>query len=79
MNDRVLKASVAVSQVPARLRERFQDAREEIRDRGDRGDNPVVTAIIWGAVILIAMTIVGSLIALGNKADTKVDNVDIGD
>ncbi|MGP3777058.1 hypothetical protein ACTWJ8_40120 (plasmid) [Streptomyces sp. SDT5-1] len=78
MSDLFLKASMRLAQIPAFVGRRLAEAREEIDERGDRGDNPVVTVILWVAGIGIAVTIVASLVMLGNRASSKVDNVDLG-
>ncbi|MGW6144265.1 hypothetical protein [Streptomyces sp. NPDC055140] len=78
MSDRFLKASMLLAHLPAAVSRRIKEAREEINERGDRGDNPIVTVILWVAGIGIAITIVAALVALGNRASSKVDNVDLG-
>ncbi|MFI7008852.1 hypothetical protein [Streptomyces sp. NPDC050145] len=78
MSDLYLKASMKLARIPAALNRRITEAREEIDERGDRGDNPVVTVILWVAGIGIAVTVVAALVALGTRASGKVDNVDLG-
>ncbi|WP_338704311.1 hypothetical protein V2W30_41095 (plasmid) [Streptomyces sp. Q6] len=79
MSDVFLKASMRLAHFPAALSRRLSEARRQIREEGERGDNPIVTVILWVAGIGIAITIVAALVALGNRASTKVDNVDLGD
>lgn len=78
MSDLYLKTSVLLAKIPAAVSRRIAEAHEEIEERGDRGDNPVVTVILWVAGIGIAVTIVAALVALGTRASSKVDNVDLG-
>ncbi|MFE2991479.1 hypothetical protein [Streptomyces sp. NPDC059262] len=78
MSDRFLKASMLLAHLPAAVNRRIKEVRKEIDERGDRGDNPIVTVILWVAGISIAITIVAALVALGNRASSKVDNVDLG-
>ncbi|MYT68332.1 MULTISPECIES: hypothetical protein [unclassified Streptomyces] len=78
MSDLLLKTSAKLAQIPAAVSRRLEEARTEIDERGDRGDNPVVTVILWVAGIGIAVTIVAALVALGMRASSKVDNVDLG-
>ncbi|MEB3959174.1 hypothetical protein OKJ48_02715 [Streptomyces kunmingensis] len=70
--------STLLTQLSAAISRRLDQARDEIDQRGDRGDNPVVTVILWVAGIGIAVTIVAALVALGMRASHKVDNVDLG-
>ncbi|WP_372347445.1 hypothetical protein [Streptomyces sp. KL116D] len=78
MSDLFLKTGMLLARIPAAISRRVEEAHEEITERGDRGDNPVVTVILWVAGIGIAVTIVAALVALGNRASSKVDNVDLG-
>ncbi|MCQ4214258.1 hypothetical protein [Streptomyces longispororuber] len=78
MSDLFLKTGLLLARIPAAINRRIEEAHEEINERGDRGDNPVVTVILWVAGIGIAVTIVAALVALGNRASSKVDNVDLG-
>ncbi|MFI0242572.1 hypothetical protein [Streptomyces sp. NPDC016845] len=78
MSDLYLKSSLLLARIPAAVRRRLHEARTEIAEHGDRGDNPVVTVILWVAGIGIAVTIVAALVALGMRASSKVDNVDLG-
>ncbi|MET8213692.1 hypothetical protein ABZT51_49185 [Streptomyces sp. NPDC005373] len=78
MSDLFLKASMLLAHLPTAVSRRIEEARAEIEERGDRGDNPVVTTILWVAGIGIGITIVAALIALGNRAASNVDNVDLG-
>ncbi|MFD9791376.1 hypothetical protein ACFWXK_10535 [Streptomyces sp. NPDC059070] len=77
MKDTYLKATVAMSLLAGRVRAHFADAYEEMSERGERGDNPVVTVLLWVAGITVALGIIGALVKLGTKASTKVDNVDL--
>ncbi|MFE9558433.1 hypothetical protein ACFYMW_36380 [Streptomyces sp. NPDC006692] len=77
MKDTYLKASVAASLLAGKVRTHFAEAYEEMSERGERGDNPVVTVLLWVAGIGIALSIVAALVALGTKASTKVDNVNL--
>ncbi|GAA2418103.1 hypothetical protein ACFPFX_04850 [Streptomyces mauvecolor] len=77
MKDSYLKAGVAVSLLTGKVRGHLNEAYEEMSERGERGDNPVVTVLLWVAGIGIALSIVAALVALGTKASTKVDNVDL--
>ncbi|MFF4189064.1 hypothetical protein ACFYZ9_38335 [Streptomyces sp. NPDC001691] len=78
MKDAYLKTGVAVSLVTGKVRAHLNVAYQEMSERGERGDNPVVTALLWVAGIAIALSIVAALVALGTKASTKVDGVDLG-
>ncbi|MFE4861485.1 hypothetical protein [Streptomyces sp. NPDC056670] len=77
MKDAYLKASIGLSLLAGKARAHIADAYEEMSERGERGDNPVVTVLLWVAGIGIALSIVAALVALGTKASTKVDNVDL--
>ncbi|MEU5060047.1 MULTISPECIES: hypothetical protein [Streptomyces] len=79
MSDLFLKASMLLAHLPTAVSRRIKEAREEIDERGDRGDNPIVTVILWVAGIGIAITIVAALVRLGTRASSNVDNVDLGD
>ncbi|RCH59641.1 hypothetical protein DT019_38430 [Streptomyces sp. SDr-06] len=78
MKDAYLKATVVVSLQRSKIRAHVAKVCEEMSERGERGDNPVVTALLWVAGIAIAVSIVAALVALGTKASTKVDGVDLG-
>ncbi|NEB78984.1 hypothetical protein G3I40_27745 [Streptomyces sp. SID14478] len=79
MSDMLLKASMRLAHFPTVLSRRLREVRRQMNEEGDRGDNPIVTVILWVAGIGIAITIVAALVALGTRASTKVDNVDLGD
>ncbi|MFJ8313347.1 MULTISPECIES: hypothetical protein [unclassified Streptomyces] len=77
MKDTYLKASVALSLLAGKVRAHFAEVYEEMSERGERGDNPVATILLWIAGIVITLTVIASMVALGTRASTKVDTVNL--
>ncbi|MGW2748431.1 hypothetical protein [Streptomyces sp. NPDC001450] len=78
MDKPLLKAQIAVARQASALRTRLDQAQEEIKARGDRGDSPVSTVIIIVAMIVGALLIAGGLAALYAKANGKLGSIDLG-
>jgi hypothetical protein len=79
VSDLYLKTTMLLARIPSAVNRRITETRAEIAENGDRGDNPVGTAILWIAGIGIAGTIVASMYLLGTRSSGNLDNVKIGD
>ncbi|MFI1169170.1 hypothetical protein ACH4UM_37825 [Streptomyces sp. NPDC020801] len=78
MKNPLVKAHTAATLHTAALLARLEEAKEEIKERGDRGDGPVPTVIIVVAMIVGALLIAGGLAALYAKANDKLGSVNLG-
>jgi ABC-type hemin transport system substrate-binding protein len=76
-NEQSLKSSALRTTVKAQTlaqaaRTRLQAVRDEVAERGDRGDGPIPTVIIILATIAGALLIAGALATLYGKYSAKI-------